>query len=233
MRNAVFSAAAALLALAAGGVAQTAQAIPLFANQSLTIGGLQISVDANGCNIQENGGASHACTTADHLTLTVGSGSSPSVVIGRDDGSGHQVPIFNVPAGNGNVYDLTVDLTVQTVGGAAAINSDALTITGSASGQDGAFIAVGETIFGSSLNQIASANPTLADAQPTLLSFGPQTVIHISKDINDLAIAGSGPGNMVLTSVTQTFGQVPEPATVALMLTALTGLGVVRRRKRG
>lgn len=123
-------------------------------------------------------------------------------------------------------------LTAQTVNGAKTLNSVALAVTGSAADSSNlAFIGGGETVFDGSFNQLSPLNATAAGPTKTL-TFTGQNALNLLKDINDNTAAGHGTGSMVLTSVSQSWGQVPEPASMAVLLTGLASLGAVRRRRQ-
>jgi len=61
--------------------------------------------------------------------------------------------------------------------------------------------------------------------------FEPVKSIQVTKDIFALASSSSGEGEASLSFVDQTFSQVPEPGTAALLVVGLTGLGWLGRRR--
>jgi hypothetical protein len=223
--------AAVLIVLSALGLAavgQPAGAVPLIPGNSLTVDGLTITI--TGCTLQNALHVSQGCLASDDLKLMAGSGPVATVTVESTTTGGD---IFDAAMNDGHTYDLSLDLTVATVNSAARINSAALAITGSAP----TFLSelrvnTGESVTDASSFPLGSAMNVDLTSTTAATSFSPQNLIRISKDIKVNTGHLSGTGPMVLTIVSQTFGQVPEPASVGLLLTGLAVLGALRRRQR-
>ena len=183
-------------------------------------------------------------TTQDCSGLQLASGgssvTSASVVISSATPGGHilDIPASDIPIGD-NTYDLSVMLDVQTVActnnpndcSAGGIRSDAISLTGSVSpSSDDQFLTAGETITladGTTLPPISAAL-----GSPAVAKFSGQPFVVVEKDIGDQLNSITGPvsGPVLIDTVTQQFGLVPEPTSIAVFMVSLAALGVARRR---
>jgi len=203
------------------------ETIPLIGGQTATVGDFKITVAH--CQLAD-GGPSAACSGTLSLTATLSYVEGAQYVTATVEGSTGG-PIFDALPGDTGTYDLSLLLSVQTLDGKGAIKSAALDVTGSADVANESKVGVGETVNGSSGHAIGTLNATLASGA-TPLTFTPQSRILANKDIFDKPAGLTGSDAMILSSVSQTYGLVPEPASVVVLLTGMASLGVLRRRRR-
>jgi hypothetical protein len=136
---------------------------------------------------------------------------------------------MSLVSGGTETADLLLGYTVTATNG--LISEVDQSYTGSAQPSGGAFLAIDETIRdingnvvgtshvdGTKLTDIAGINP-------------PQSTLNVTKDIGFGIVDG---GFVTISQVSQSFRQVPEPGTAAMLIVGSTMLGVAafRRRKR-
>jgi hypothetical protein len=110
------------------------------------------------------------------------------------------------------------------------ISDNTLTMTGT--GDGGIYIfetakdAADGTILASKLTYLQSGGGITTDH---MVYTNPVAAVHVYKTINLAWAGGAAAAGPSLTAFTQTFSQVPEPATIALL--GLGSLTLLRRRK--
>jgi hypothetical protein len=142
------------------------------------------------------------------------------------------------------IKDLVLQFTAQVTNSFNLISDVHLDFTGFASGLGQANVS--ESIFtnGFGTGQLASLGLNLNSSgyfpnsgQTNTVLIPPQSKIWIEKDIfvsgnPDDVNDGNPPNDLASISIiNQTFSQIPEPSTMALLGTGMAGLLVVRRRK--
>jgi hypothetical protein len=140
-------------------------------------------------------------------------------------------PLF---AASNETKDVVLKFSVQVVGSDNLISDAHLAITSSATGS--AFADVAESITtggfgGTSIGSLDVANPTNSPLLASTIFSTPQNQIWVEKDISVVAFGTGINDRAVISIVDQTFSQVPEPSTIALMVTGVVLLRFVNRRR--
>ena len=209
-----------------GGMSTAAFAVPstpLVLGNTLTFGGITATIGT--CNLN-NGPPGAPCVPGDNLVLEAGTSSfnSVSFIIANPTTGA----IFDYPAGDRHIHDLGVAITFAATSPNVSITGAGLGIAGSSSTADEVLVAAGEGLTpGGSLNvNLSSPNQSI--------TFAPTNSLLASKDINDgTSFLSSGPANLVLNTVTESFAiAVPEPASMTLLAAGIGAIGLQRVRAR-
>ena len=211
----------AMVALLIGGLSLPAQAVPI------TTAGLSIT---NGdklfnnftCSIVQDGagGTPTACSSVD---VTASTDAFGNVGLRFQLGGGIIAP--------GSV-DILIGYDATVVGSTQLISDIHLAFNGAFTGTG--FTTVTETVTGlipaaGIVGQVTVTNPPM-DLDNVILLSQLQTSVRVSKDIL-LGVAAPGPGTASISFVDQFLSQTTEPASLALLGTALFGFGVRMRRR--
>ncbi len=136
-----------------------------------------------------------------------------------------------------DLIDLFIEFSVSTIDGTARIKDNSLEIGDFAfgSGNFGGFITIFEdvrdasgSLIGDKLVMADNLPPPLFDLFDSA-TFSPQATIDVETWI---LAGGDDPNDSVsLTSFTQRFSQIPEPATLLLVGVGLAGFGIARKKR--
>jgi PEP-CTERM motif-containing protein len=137
--------------------------------------------------------------------------------------------------------DIDLSFSVQVTGSPDLISGVDLSVNGGATGMGEA--GVTENIYthgigaGNIANLFANIDASSATPEDSVTFSQPQAMIWVEKDLSvsgdpDGTACGNPASNYAIISIVdQTFAQVPEPSTWALLGAGLAGLLILRRRK--
>lgn len=136
-----------------------------------------------------------------------------------------------------DLIDLDLGFSVATLDGSAGIKDNSLEINGFTFGVGnvGGFIDIFEDIFDPSGVLLGDKFVTADNLSPPILDlfdsaeFPAQSVVFVEKLI---LVSGDDSGDTVsLDTFSQRFSQVPEPATIALLVMGILGVAITSRRR--
>jgi len=220
---------AALLVAATGQRAQ-AQTTGLANSNSLTYDGLTYTVSA--CVFVLAGTAQSSCSSANAELQVVGTGSHASIeVLNVTPGAA----LMSLASTAGNTYsDLTFDVTVTAPSSSRTVNGASIAETGTGVAgyatqvTSSATIGIPGTNFSSNMTSLTSPSAAVSFAPFNPTVTAPLT---FNVDLKVSTMPGTG-GNKGTITLNNTLLHAPEPASIALFGTALTGLAAIRRRRK-
>ena len=137
------------------------------------------------------------------------------------------------PAGSPASADLVLNYRVTATAG--QIDMIDQFYTGSAQPTGGSFLAIDETVRDTSGRIVANSHldgndlgDPFAESGDNLFITPGRSTLDVTKDISFGLVNG---GFVTISEVRQSFHQVPEPATVGLLLVGLAATGIVIRRR--
>lgn len=223
---------AALLTAASSQRAQ-AQTVGLVNGNTLSYDGLTYTV--SGCGYVKLRVAQSSCSVANAALEVVGSGTRASVEIVNGTAG---TPLMSIASTAGNTYsDISVIVTVSNAPTSRLISSASISEVGIGNIADPNQVTSGVTIGTPTANY--GLNPANLASLTSSVSFTPYSpsganyttnpVLSFNLDLKVSTMPGVG-GNVGTVSLTSATIHAPEPASIAVFATALTGLTAVRRR---
>jgi hypothetical protein len=220
---------AAFIAMDAGHRAQ-AQTVALAVGNALTYNGLTYTISS--CGYVLAGAGQSGCGPAGAELEGVGSGPGASIEVIDSTPS---TALLSLAGASGNTLtysDISLSLTVTSTAPLTTISklTDTLAGTGNTAGGLGVSSAVTSSSTTPNINLTTNLS-NLTDTA-TFASFNTTTAAPPLYLSVDLKVSTLQTGNQGLVTLTSATFQAPEPASIALFATAVTGLAAVRRRSR-
>lgn len=216
-----------LAVLAAVGVSHgaRAQSVALAAGNSVTTAnGLTYTISS--CGYTLAGAAQSSCSTDNAELETSGTGRSTIVEVVSATPGGSVLSLSG--SGSSTYSDLTFYLTVTSATSGVNLTSFTDTLAGTGSAAAAGEVSAGVSSSSTSPNFNLTTNLSKLSDAANFAAFNPTATVplYLSVDLKVTTMPGNQ-GPITLTSVTY---QAPEPASIALFGTALTGLIAVRGR---
>jgi hypothetical protein len=177
-------------------------------------------------------GSSGSCGAANAQLVAVGTTGGASIEV-ESATPGH--PLLSLASNAGNTYDdLTFYLTVTAPSTKTTVSSFSDTLAGSGNSSYATQVTAGASSSTPSFN--LSTNLTSPTATASFSSFDPTSAmplyLNIDLKVSTMNGVGGNQGAISLNNATYGFTPAPEPASIALFGTALTGMAAVRRRSK-
>ncbi len=237
----------ALIAAIPGARAQ--QSIGLVAGNSFNLYGLNI--DVSGCTIGLNGAAATACSATNKLELLQVASPTNTITFevigytGAAPGSTTSAALTDTSSSGTSVLNLTLLVTPN-----ASYHTNTTRVTGASLTSVGSAAFnrndSGTTAQASAAFSAGASATTLTDALTPQVTRGTPSVQTVANGPNgfvtnsasftitenlELDPNGHGINLLSLNSVALRFTTTPEPASIAVLLAGLAGIGLVRRRR--
>jgi hypothetical protein len=204
-----------------------AQTVALADGNALTSNGLTYTITS--CSYALAGVSQSGCGPAGAELEAIGSGRGASIeIIDSNNGT----PLLSIAGNAGDIYsDISLGLSITASSPTRTITS--VTDTLSETGVSGHALQVSAAVESNSTSTAVNLLPNLTSLSDSasFAAYNPTVAapLILNVDLNVSTLPGVG-GNLGGIKLTYASIQAPEPASIALFGTALTGLAAVRRR---
>lgn len=191
--------------------------------------GLQFTI--SNCNYSVNNVAQSNCKNADIEAEVFSNRGQPTIeFLGNGLGSNGSAALRGTP-GSGNTTSVNFRLAVAVIASGKTGYKAGTTLTGASNALSESGYVSGTTIYADAVCTAGCSN--LNTSTPTTLFAA--SPVFASQNLSltvTLGLSGNGSSTLVLNDAALHFSPAPEPATIALLATGLTGLLIFRRRFR-